>query len=96
MDVNAVFLFANAVTTLACGGTITYLLHKQKIKRHYLFYFWASAFFLYGAEITLRALSTVGAIPFYSEIIGVLLYSAFLVIDARFSISSFRHMLLTA
>jgi NADH:ubiquinone oxidoreductase subunit K len=78
MDVDAVFLFANAVATLACGGTIVYLLYATKLKKHFLFYFWALAFFLYGAEITLRALSTIGAIPFYTEAIGVLLYSAFL------------------
>jgi hypothetical protein len=78
MDVDSVFLFANAASTLACGGAIAYLLHAKKLKKHYLFYFWALGFFLYGAEITLRALSTIGAIPFYTEIIGILLYSAFL------------------
>jgi len=77
-DVDALLMFANAATTFICGGTIAYLIHRKKLTKHYLFVFWSIGFFLYGIEITMRALLKLEIFPFHVNLLGALIMFAFI------------------
>ena len=90
---NVALLFANAIITFICGGSIAYFTHTKKLKKHYLFLFWTLGFFLYGTEITLRALSVMKIIPLETNLFGVLVIFAFILFPiGLWSLSRRKHV----